>query len=373
MNKGITYLKIIINFIFFLLSILFITLVLPKILGFFWPFVIAWIIAMIADPLVRFLEKRVKILRKHSSAIIIALVLILVTTLTYLIMLILIKELILFAEDLPSIIESMQVQFNNVSDYIISISSKFPQSVQKIVNNFINETGNIFNEFFKDFNLKSILTAGTFVKGVVEGVVMVIITIIAAYFFIVNKNEIVETSKRLIPLTIRDGWQIIVDNFKTAMGGYFKAQFKIMLIVALIVFVGLLILDVQYAILLTLIIAIMDFLPVLGAGGVLWPWAIFDMISGNYYRAIGLGIIYIVVQIVRQVLQPKMVADSIGISPLSTLVFMYLGYKFYGVMGMIFGIPVGMVIVNLYRIGIFDKLIRGITIIVQDINEFIKY
>ena len=202
------------------------------------------------------------------------------------------------------------------------------QSVQKIVNNFINETDNIFNEFFKDFNLKSILTAGTFVKGVVEGLVMIIITIIAAYFFIVNKDDIVETSKRLIPKSVRDGWKIIVDNFKSAMGGYFKAQFKIMLIVGFIVLLGLLILDVQYAILLTIIIAIMDFLPVLGAGGVLWPWAILDMISGNYYRAIGLGIIYIVVQIVRQVLQPKMVADSIGISPLSTLVFMYVGYKF---------------------------------------------
>ena len=84
-------------------------------------------------------------------------------------------------------------------------------------------------------------------------------------------------------------------------------------------------------------------------------------------------IIYLICQIIKQVIQPKMVGDSVGISPLSTLVFMYIGYQLYSIIGMIIAIPIGMVIVNLYRAGMFDRLIKGVKIIVHDINEFRKF
>ncbi|HWT27694.1 MAG TPA: AI-2E family transporter, partial [Mobilitalea sp.] len=157
------------------------------------------------------------------------------------------------------------------------------------------------------------------------------------------------------------------------IGGYFKAQFKIMLILTVIMFAGFEILQVGYSILLALGIAFLDFLPVFGTGAILWPWAIINMITGNYMRAIGLSVIYLICQIVKQLLQPKMVGDSIGISPLSALIFMFIGYRLYGVIGMILGIPVGMVLINLYRIGMFNRIIRGFKIIVHDINEFRKF
>jgi predicted PurR-regulated permease PerM len=90
-------------------------------------------------------------------------------------------------------------------------------------------------------------------------------------------------------------------------------------------------------------------------------------------RAVGLMVIYLICQILKQVLQPKMVGDSIGLSPLATLFFMYIGYRLYGIMGIILGVPVGMVLVNLYRSGMFDRIIKGFKIIVHDINEFRKF
>ena len=119
--------------------------------------------------------------------------------------------------------------------------------------------------------------------------------------------------------------------------------------------------------------SILDFLPVFGTGAVLWPWALLDMLAGNYFRAIGLVVIYLICQITKQVLQPKMVGDSIGISPLATLFFLYVGYRLYGIVGMIIGVPVGMVIINLYRVGMFDRLIKGFKIIIHDLNEFRKF
>jgi predicted PurR-regulated permease PerM len=97
------------------------------------------------------------------------------------------------------------------------------------------------------------------------------------------------------------------------------------------------------------------------------------MITGNYVRAIGLVVIYLICQVVKQILQPKMVGDSIGLHPLTTLIFMFIGYKQYGVFGMIIGIPIGMVLVNMYRIGMFERLIKGFRIIAHDLNEFRKF
>jgi predicted PurR-regulated permease PerM len=68
-----------------------------------------------------------------------------------------------------------------------------------------------------------------------------------------------------------------------------------------------------------------------------------------------------------------MVGDSIGLHPLATLIFMFIGYKLYGVFGMIIGIPIGMVLVNMYRIGMFERLIKGFKIIAHDLNEFRKF
>jgi sporulation integral membrane protein YtvI len=176
-----------------------------------------------------------------------------------------------------------------------------------------------------------------------------------------------------MPETVTNSWNLITSSFKTAIGGYFRAQFKIMLIIAVIIFAGLEIAGVKYAVLIALFIAFLDFLPFFGTGAVFWPWALIDMISANYVRAIILMVIYLICQIVKQILQPKMVGDSIGISPLATLIYMFIGYRFYGVLGMIIGIPIGLIINNLYRIGMFDRIIRGLKIIAHDINEFRKY
>ncbi|HAB60162.1 MAG TPA: sporulation integral membrane protein YtvI, partial [Lachnospiraceae bacterium] len=113
--------------------------------------------------------------------------------------------------------------------------------------------------------------------------------------------------------------------------------------------------------------AFLDFLPFFGTGAVLWPWAVVELVSGNYFRMVVLLIIYLICQIVRQILQPKLVGDSIGISPLETLIFMYVGYKVKGLLGIIIGIPIGMILVNFYKSGAFDGIIEDIRYITNDI------
>lgn len=373
-KKSILYLKICLNFVIAIVSILFIFFLLPNLLRFFAPFVIGWIVSMIANPLVKFLEKKVKILRKHSSAIIIFLVIGAVIGVLYLGVAVLIREVSALSDDLPAIVDATQVRLQGLSDRLHDITGALPENLQTKIDDLVNGIG----ESVTNFNVsdKSFLTfnsAGNIVKEVAEIFLNIIVAMLSAYFFIAKRNELIIGAKKILPPSAGNRYMMIYDNFIKAVGGYFKAQFKIMFIITAIIFIGFEIIDVNYSFLLALGIAFLDFLPVFGTGAVLWPWALVEMFMGNYMTSIGMVIIYLVCQVVKQVIQPKMVGDSIGINPLTTLVFLYVGYQLYGVVGMILGVPVGMVIVNLYRLGVFDSLTKGLKIILDDMNDFRKY
>ncbi len=367
------YIKIAINFLFAILIAFFLLFVLPKLLGFFMPLVIGWVVSLIANPLVQFLEKKVKILRKYSSFIIIVSVIILIIGIMIALSILIFKEAKDLVEDMPIILESLSAKLSHVTDYISEKTDRLPEGIRNSVKNFtlgIEGYANNIVEYNESVTMGGV---GLFAKGVAEGFLYVIMTILSAYFFTACKDEISAGLKKHVPDSVTNSWRMISSNFKTAFGGYFKAQFKIMLILILIIFAGFEILQVNYSFLIALGIAFLDFLPVFGTGTVLWPWTVIEVISGNYFRAIGFVVIYLICQIVKQILQPKMVGDSIGLHPLATLVFLFIGYKFQGVLGMILGIPIGMVLVNLYRVGMFDRLIKGIKIIFHDINEYRKF
>ena len=156
------------------------------------------------------------------------------------------------------------------------------------------------------------------------------------------------------------------------MGGYFLAQFKIMFIIAAVLAAGFLILGVNYALLLAVIIAILDFLPILGTGTILIPWAVIRLVAGEYAFGFGLVIIYVLTLVLRQVIQPKIVGDTMGLDPLMTLLFLYLGFKISGIAGMILAVPIGMLFLNLYEFGAFDSFIDSVKTLIHDINAFRK-
>lgn len=371
-NRGI-YVKIAINLLLTALAVLIIIAAVPPLLRFFMPFVIGWIVSMIANPLVRFLEQRVRILRKHSSAIIIIVVIAAIVGVFYALITFTLNELKALLNDMPNIYRNIENQINELSRSLQGVYEILPASTKDYVDQFSVSLQEYSTNLVSEDNLPSISTAGTFAKNVVETFLMSIITLLSAYFFIAERDNIVGKVKKIMPDSLIKSYHLIISNFKTAVGGYFKAQFKIMIILLVIMFVGFEILQVNYSFLLAAGVAFLDFLPFFGTGAVIWPWALADFILGNYGRAIFLLVIYLICQVVKQVLQPKMVGDSIGISPFSTLLFMFIGYRFMGVLGMIIGIPIGMVLISFFRLGMFDRTIRGFKIIVHDINEFRKF
>lgn len=198
-------------------------------------------------------------------------------------------------------------------------------------------------------------------------------SLLSAYFFTAERDGILAELKKAAPSGVWNRVADVINDLKRVVGGYFKAQFKIMGVVYVLLIIGLFILKVDYVLLVAFLIAFLDMLPFFGTGTVLGPWAVIKVLSGDYRMAIGLIILYAITQIVRQVIQPKIVGDTIGMNPLATLIFMYIGYRISSIVGMIIAVPLGMILINLYQAGVFENQIRCVRELVNDINEFRKF
>ena len=274
-----------------------------KLLGFFMPFVVGWVIAAIASPVVNWLEKRVKLIKKWGSALIIIGVLGMVGLLIYLLASTIAREVVSLIQNMPEMYQDLESGMDTIGESLNGVFRLLPAGVQEGWHTMMD-------------NLVSRMT-------------------------------------------------MVVDNLKYAVGGYFKAQLKIMVVVYVLLLVGFLVLRIHFSFLLAFLIAFLDFLPFFGTGTALIPWAVYKFMMGNYKMVAGLLILYGVTQLVRQLIQPKLVGDSMGLKPLVTLVLLYAGYKAGGVFAMIFAVPVGLIVINLYQAGAFDYILDDAKILVE--------
>ncbi|KSV59098.1 sporulation integral membrane protein YtvI [Acetivibrio ethanolgignens] len=367
------YMRILTDFVCAGILLAVLIFIVPRALGFFMPFVIGWIISMIANPLVRFLEKNVKMLRKHSSALIIIAALAIVVAAVYFGLGILVREGISLMQDLPEIFAELQVNISDTLKNLEGLARYLPDSTKGFLDDMGSSISGFLTSAISRIDVSTLGVAGSLVKNVADVFLMAIITILSAYFFIADRDKLVAGFKRILPDSVKESMNLIKSNFIEALGAYFKAQFKIMIVMVVILFIGFELLDVHYSFFLGILVAFLDFLPFFGTGTILWPWALMDIIGGEYFHAVCLAIIYLICQLLHQLLQPKLVGDGIGLSPLATLVFMFSGYRIKGVLGMILGIPIGMAVLSLYKAGAFDRLIAGAKVILHDINEYRKW
>lgn len=344
----------------------------PKLLRFFMPFVIGWVIAMIANPLVRFLDKKLKIVRKHSSVMIVVVVLAAVISLGYFLISRLVIQAISLAKDLPELYDTASVEIQGVFAKFDDLFRMLPLEVQKSWHEFTNNVGAYLSLLVQKIASPTVEVAGNVAKGIPNALVNTVVTILSSYFFIVERDKIIEFWKRYLPEGGSRYYNYLKGDVKRLIGGYFLAQFKIMFVVCAILIAGFFVLGVRYAFLLGILIAMLDFLPVFGTGTVLIPWALIKLFSADYPLAIGLALLYVLSQVIRQVIQPKIVGDSMGLPPLMTLLFLYLGFKLSGIGGMILAVPLGILVLNLYQYGAFDSLIENVKILVRDVSRFRK-
>ena len=235
-----------------------------------------------------------------------------------------------------------------------------------MLNDLVTNLGSLVN----DIAPKGVEVIGSVASNVTNGLIGIVVMILSAYFFIAEKDRMGEEMERLLP----EGAIHTVTNVKnrlvSALGGFMKAQFKIMFIIFVILLIGLMILRSPYALLFALLIAFLDLLPILGTGTILIPWAVISFLNGNIRQTIFLIILYVICLLARQMLQPKIIGESLGLGTLPTLVLIYVGYKLSGMKGMILALLIGVIFITLFRIGLFDNKIHRINTLV---DQYLNY
>lgn len=364
------YWKALINLAIAVAVLLLAILLLPKVLIFFTPFVVAWIISLIAGPLVRFFEEKVKIRRKAGSAFVIIVVIGLVVLALYLIGAKLVDEVIGLVGALPSMWQGMEEDFDQISRNLSVIYDKLPLNMQDTINGIAEQANSYLGELFSKIGSPTIAAVGNFAKQLPSVIIGIIMCLLSSYFFVAERGTINAWFRRHTPKSIQSRYQMMRRGLLKAVGGYFKAQLKIEVWMYLLLVIGLSVLKVNYALLIALGIAVLDFLPFFGTGTVMVPWAIVKILSADYTIAIGLLIIWGVGQLARQLIQPKIVGDSVGVPPIPTLFLLFIGYKVGGVLGMILAVPLGLILYTMYEEGVFDTTRDSILILTAGLNRF---
>ena len=338
-----------------------------NLLRFLMPFVIGWIIAAIAAPLVNWLEKRLKIVKKLGSALIVILVLAGIILALYFGISRLVAEISDLIRNFPEMYAQLETGLRQIGDTLSGIFERLPTGIQNGWNAVVENLDQYMGNVVSNISEPTVTAAGNIAKRVPSYLISFLVSVLSAYFFIVQREEVLNWMKKVSPESIQKRMTLVIDNLRYAVGGYFKAQFKIMAIVFVILLVGLGMLGTGYFVLVAFLIAFLDFLPFFGTGTAMIPWALYEFFMGDYKMTVALVVIYVITQAVHQLLQPKLVGDSVGLNPLVTLILLYIGYRMGGILWMILAVPIGMVLINMCQAGAFDYIFDDVKILADGI------
>lgn len=361
------YWQVTVSLVFSLLATAAFIIIGVKAIVFFMPFVIGWCISAIAAPVVNWLEKHFKIVKKLGSALIVVLVIGLIVLLIYLAVSRLVTEVGDLLKNIPDLYEQLANGLSQIGQSMSGLFARLPEEVRSGFQTMMSNLNEYMGDLISKIGEPTVTAAGNLAMRLPFFLVSVLVSVISAYFFTVERDEVLSWAKKVMPQAVVKRMTLVMDNLRYAVGGYFKAQFKIMGVVFLILMVGLALLRINYFALIAFLIAFLDFLPFFGTGTAMIPWALYKFLVGDYKTAILLFVIYAVTQLVRQILQPKLVADSMGMNPLVTLLLLYVGYRVSSVLGLILSVPIGMVVINMYQAGAFDYIFDDARILVDGI------
>ena len=357
MKRWEIYLDIIMELLVILAGALLLIFVLPKAIVFLWPFVAGWIISMMAHPVIEYLEKKVKLPKKFGSAILIAAAITGIIVVLYFAVRGIALQVIGFIQDAPDIRHEIMRQGMIFQKKIEQFLSILPPSFGKQFDQWSGSIGELFKKAASSAGDYGVAHAGGVAKGVTSGLLGLVVMLFAAYMFSLEREKLIAWYEKCIPGFVKHKINVFMKNSVGVLVSYCLAQLKIMIVIIAILWIGFFIAGIGHSFIYSVLVGIVDIFPILGTGTVIIPWAIFKLITGDIKTAVILLIIYAICLVLKQVLQPKMMGDSMGISALTTIFLIYVGLKFGGLRGMLLALILGMFVINLYRLGVFDRKI----------------
>ena len=322
------------------------------------PFVVAFCVGVPINKLSQRINQRTRVPKKLFAVIFVLLTLSVIALLVYYGLNRLLSEI----EELVSFSQSSGGGVGDMVDGVLgridSFARKLPilnelsgiEGFEKIKSGIDGGISGLFSELIDRLTSSIPVFALEFVKRTPRALLTLLVTVLASFYFATDYDGIKERGSSMLSGKTGEIAKKSSEVAAKALKSYVKAYLLLMLITFVEVFIGLLLLKRSYAFIIAIGVAVVDLLPFFGTGAVLVPWAIISFIMGNHGTGTGFLVLYGVVTIVRQVVEPKIVGANLGIHPLATLFSMFAGLSFFGFFGMLLGPFVFLVVKELMAI-----------------------
>ncbi len=280
------------------------------------------------------------------------------------------EGIVSFVGEMPEMWAGAQQDFEEIGQKLDNASRYLPEGIRNTFHRITANVDEYMGELLGGISMPTIEALSRFAKNLPSILIGIIMCLLSAYFFVADKDYVANMVSKAMPESVMEHFGMIKRGLKHAVGGYFKAQFKIEVWMYLLLGIGFWVLKIRYAFIIAVGVAFLDFLPFFGTGTVLLPWAAVKFLSGDYPMVIGLLVIWGVGQLARQLIQPKIVGESVGLSPIPTLFLLFIGYKAGSVVGMIIAVPIGIIVLNMYQEGVFDTTLNSLKVLYASISNF---
>lgn len=338
-------------------TLIYISLIIAIIYGLFTiglPFLLAFLLAVFLEPLIIRFSKWTKLNRPNSAVIVCSLFIVIISTIGYFLIAKVAQETLALSgslrystTDIYKIIDIFTATFNR---FFFSIPPEYHQTLQDISQGLIDNLQNLFGQIATlFFNIA---------KQIPNILLQILIMFIALYLISINLPQKKAYIMGFFDPKVHSRLETVLKKLHEAVIGFIQAQLIISFFIFIVVLIGFLILDIPYASALALIITVVDFLPVLGTGSIMIPMAIYQYFIGNIFLGTALLIHYLIIVAFRRIIEPKIISQSIGIGPLSTLISMYVGFKLTGFIGIFLGPAIIIIFLALHRVGLLKINIR---------------
>lgn len=323
-----TWKKILVIFAYVSISIIILYFIFKYLIRYTLPFIISFFIALYTRPVYVYLTRK-RVGKKTSSFIITSAVYLGIGSGTLLI----IRKLLLQLKDIAErIISDPEIIFRPFENIYQTVYDKFPKAAEIIERSeFIPKLSSKVGELAIEIGEKTAILA----TKLPDILLFFFVLILSTYYLINCFDDIIKFAKTKIPLKLSCVFLAGKRHLIICSKKYVLCLLIMFAITFTELIIGFYILKIPYSFFLAVLIAVIDMLPILGVGAVLLPWAAISVASGEISRAVGILIMYIIITIVRQIAEPKIMGKSMGVSPLITLVTMYVGYIALGITGVI--------------------------------------
>lgn len=324
-----------------------------------FPFLIALIVVMSMEPGVQLLMRKTNMSRMAAATISSSLFTLLSLWLMYVVSVKLFAQVIALFRNTPSYINGVYHYFTNLSHSSNSFTDALSPEVLDQLNNNLASSYSTALSSLQGTISKLPDTLLAFMSFIPNALVVYIVFTVAVYLFSYALPTMKANFLSLFAEDNRSRVDTVLVNLRNSIFGFLRAQVLLSLITYILTVIGLLIIDVKFALAIGLLVIAVDILPILGTGSVFVPWSIYQwLVNGDIKLAIGLLILFLVITIVRRVIEPKILGQAVGIGPLSTLISMFIGFQLIGAIGLIFGPVIVIIYQAMYKEGLIKINIK---------------